>query len=599
MSAGADLLSSANPSPSARSLSLRVWCGLALFLLAWNGTLVAYSGPEHLVQGYDGAQYQLLARNRLLGRYEVGGQSHTVRKEGSHPMWRPGLVWLIEGLAPWIGSVRLAAGLISALGTTLLELAMLWLAWRCFGRVVCLVLFLILLSPMTVSAHFLRLAVGQGPEPWATAALLAGFAILVEIHGSKGWPPGSKEPFPSSAAPFSPSKLFALALLAGACAGLANWFRTGNSLIFASFCAVYGLASWWRRDRRGLALTVVTFLGFWAVGGTVDFLYPSSVDKPAANFWGNLVEHRGPQLVVEVPDYGPVAYFLGGLQLAPGGEEVYYDHLVRRSGEINAKRFLSDNWEEALKLYAGNLAQAVAGGFLGPRMYLGGLLICCFLFQLLSSLVRSDEQALPTAALAAGALAFYFGPLVFLRGNQPTHYCLVIVPLFLLVGAAGLVQGLAIAWAAAKRAWPTLNQSSLPRLLFALALAPLLCLSASYYLGALATMQESQQRERAEQADLDALGLDGHKIACRNMAWFVDRDVETVLLPYATIAELENYARYQRLDGILLWANEKQKLFVQFPYGSVAEFESALGQSALFGPPRVCGAWRFYQRVND
>src|SRR6266403_5323339 len=83
--------------------------------------------PISFIMGhrYDGTQYHLLVRNRLHGHYEIGDTAHTVREEGRHPIWRPGLVWIEEGLARLFGSVRSGAAAASALGTTLLELAML------------------------------------------------------------------------------------------------------------------------------------------------------------------------------------------------------------------------------------------------------------------------------------------------------------------------------------------------------------------------------------------------------------------------------------------------------------------------------------------
>src|SRR5438034_9751900 len=98
-----------------------LWCGLALILLAWNAFLAWHASPYTLLHFYDDVQYQLLARNRLRGHVEVGDQAQTVGHEGSHPLWRPGLVWLEEGFARCLGSVRAGAAATSALGTALLE----------------------------------------------------------------------------------------------------------------------------------------------------------------------------------------------------------------------------------------------------------------------------------------------------------------------------------------------------------------------------------------------------------------------------------------------------------------------------------------------
>jgi hypothetical protein len=147
------------------------WVVLAAFLLVWNGWAASFAGPFTFIQGYDGPQYQLLARNRLHGHTEVGDSAHTVRGEGSHPMWRPGLVWIEQGLGSWLGSVRQGAGLASALGTTLLELAILWLAWTCYGFGTWTVVLLLMLSPWQVGVTLIAAAVGQGPEPWAARPL--------------------------------------------------------------------------------------------------------------------------------------------------------------------------------------------------------------------------------------------------------------------------------------------------------------------------------------------------------------------------------------------------------------------------------------------
>src|SRR5688572_13470214 len=120
--------------PAGPAIPRWVWNLAISLLLGYNLSLAKYANPFVLTPGYDGAQYQLLARNRLAGSYHVGDQAHTVRDEGSHPMWRPGLAWLLEGVARITGSVSDAAWILSACAATLLEASMLWLAWRCFGR---------------------------------------------------------------------------------------------------------------------------------------------------------------------------------------------------------------------------------------------------------------------------------------------------------------------------------------------------------------------------------------------------------------------------------------------------------------------------------
>jgi hypothetical protein len=109
---------------------------------------------------------------------------------------------------------------------------MLSLAWSCYGRKNLLYLLVALLLP-EISVPFLEYAVGEGPEVWAAAASVAGLAILVaSLHGRSVWS----------------------ALMAGTIAGVAEWFRTGNLLLFAVPCAVYAVVYLAKRDCRGFCL---------------------------------------------------------------------------------------------------------------------------------------------------------------------------------------------------------------------------------------------------------------------------------------------------------------------------------------------------------
>jgi len=65
-----------------------------MLLLAWNGALSGLASPFVLQHRFDAVQYQLLARNRLHGHFEIGDEAHAVHAEGCHPLWRPGLVWV-------------------------------------------------------------------------------------------------------------------------------------------------------------------------------------------------------------------------------------------------------------------------------------------------------------------------------------------------------------------------------------------------------------------------------------------------------------------------------------------------------------------------
>src|SRR5207248_8158297 len=94
------------------------WLAVALVLAVWNGLAASYASPFHLLHASDSTQYHLLVRNRLQGHYEVGDGAHTVRTEGLHPVWRPGLVWIEEALARPLGSVALSAAVAAAIGTT-------------------------------------------------------------------------------------------------------------------------------------------------------------------------------------------------------------------------------------------------------------------------------------------------------------------------------------------------------------------------------------------------------------------------------------------------------------------------------------------------
>jgi hypothetical protein len=553
-----------------------VWGGLALFLLAWNGVAAFYANPFTMTQRYDGVQYQLLARNRLHGHYELGDSAHTVRDEGSHPMWRPGVVWLEQGLAYLFGSVAVASGVASALGTTLLELVMLWLAWRCFGLAAFLVVLSCVVLPLAIGIHLIRLAVGEGPEPWAAAAVLGGLAALVEAlrKGSWRW-----------------------AVAAGVCAGLSEWFRTGNLILFAGPCGVYALAALCRRDRLGWVLPGVALAFFVALGGLGNLFLPSPVDKTAANLWSNLVETRGPKIIETRSEIGDITHCFGGLELAPGTNETYYDYLVRRCRDVRSTDLVRERAAEILAIYGDRLGEVVGRGFWGLRIYTGEFLLGCFLLQVVLSVVRRGRPEIDSLAIAAGAVAFYLGPCVLLKGDEPTHYVVVLLPFFLLVAAQGVVELGRIAWATLQHFRPELAQRFHKdrKLLAGAAAAVFLCFSAGSYRGLLRTIGEYHADAAQEMAYVDALNLEGKRVACRNMGWFVDRDVQTVLLPYARLPELERYVRAHRIDGILLWGDETSLFFTATPYGlKVEDLEKVLRKSKVFGPPRFAGTWKWY-----
>jgi hypothetical protein len=534
-----------------------ICCAVAALLLAWNGVLSSFASPFVLLSRYDGVQYQLLVRNRLQGHYEMGDEAHTVHEEGRHPMWRPGLVWIEEGLARCLGSVHRGAAAASGLGTTLLELALLCLAWRCFDTKTFLFALLGLMLP-AFGSPFWELAVGQGPEVWAAAATLAGLVLLVEglRRQSACW-----------------------ALLAGTVAGLAEWFRTGNLLLFALPCAVYSVAALRRRDSRAFFLAAGPLVSWFGMAALADLAVPSSVNKNIANLWACRAEIGGPLVTEELADGNCSTFSMLHYTLVPGKGEIYIDDVLRCSRGRSTLAYLRDHAGEIACAYAVHLQDAAANGFSGLRQRIGDLVLALFTVQLVLSLVRRDDATSHTFALAGGALGHYLGPVVLLVGDAPSHYLLVAMPLFVLVGTRGVLR-LADLFR---------DGRFLPLSLCLLALV----FGVPFYRDALTLLRHFQEQSAQQQAAVDALGLEGQRVACRNMSWFVDREVQTVLLPYATVPELADYAQGHAIDGILIW-EEETTFFRATPYGSPTEFARALQDSELFGPAKIAGDWRWY-----
>jgi hypothetical protein len=403
---------------------------------------------------------------------------------------------------------------------------------------------------------------------------------------------------------------WAWAVLAGAAAGAAEWFRTGTLPLFAVPCAVHGLVCLWQRDWGRLGITGVALTAFGVIVALGGRAAPSRVDKTVANLWHNLAESEGPFLTENVPDLGWVTYSMGGYRLVPGTAETANDAIVRRSREVGVREFVTRHADTLLAAYRDRLGEVVHGRAWGLRWMVHELLLACFLFQVVASLMLADATARTGLPIAAGALAYYLGPVVLLRGDQPTHYLLLALPLFLLVAARGAESLVKLAAnlcgprnSAENDARPG-RESPAPRfaggmlgkrgLVLAMVLAPVVVLCANFYRAVLTTLHDYQLRAEAEQAAVDALPLAGRTVACRNMSWFVDRDVRTILLPYATVAELEGYVRAHGIDGILVWDNETQLYFRATPYGSLKDFDRALRQSPVFDAPHVSGAWRWY-----
>jgi hypothetical protein len=566
--------------PAEWSLRPAAWAAVALALLTWNGVAALYANPLTLLHSYDGPQYQLLARNRLHGHYEVGDTAHTVGGEGAHPMWRPGLVWLTEGLARCLGSVRAGAAAAGALGATLLELALLGLAWRCFGRATFALVLVFLFAPFTVNAIFLHLALGQAPETWAAAALVAGVLLLGQGRQRSSW---------------------AWAVGGGAMAGLAEWFRTGNVLLFAVPCAVYGLAALRRRGWREAGLSAASLAAFVGASAAGGLLVPTALPKTLVNLRANLMEQAGPILTWESPERGLERTSVGGLLLAPGTAETQIDYLVRSARGQSTLEFAADSADVLLDLYEDRLWEVLTGAAWGLRRLAGEVVLACFALGLLLCLVRPDARTADTLACGAAALAQYLGPVTLLVGDSPSVYHLVFLPFLVLVAARGAARVGELAWAAL-RTWqpgPAARLGQTRGFALVLAAAPLACLALAYYLDALSLGADYARRAAAEQAALDALHLEGGLVACRTMGWFVDRDVRIVLLPYATVPELERYCRARGITGILLWENEPELFARATPCGTLADLECALTTSSGFAAPRVSGAWRWYPLASE
>jgi hypothetical protein len=544
-----------------------VWLALGMGLLAWNSLVASFASPFTIIHRYDGVQYQLLARNRLLGHCEVNDTTHTVGMAARHPMWRPGLVWIEETLARALGSVRAGAVAASALGTTALQIAVLWLAWCCFGRKTWLFVLIGLPAPAVISP-FLTLAAGQGPEVWAAACIATGLAALTIALRRPSWP---------------------WTLSAGTLAGTAEWFRTGNLLLFAAPCAVYSLAALWRRDRRRMAIPVAALILFLGMAALGDRAVPSSVNKTVANLWVWAIESKGPLVTGKLQDGTKDTFSMASYTLIPGTAEIAIDAIIRRSQDRSTLDYVGQHIGEIVPAYVQNLREAVTGGFQGLRTRIGGLIVALFAVQVLFLVLQRDPVPRHGFALAGGALAHYFGPIVLLAGDQSTHYLYVGLPLFLVMAARGaqrlvellnvrspVAEGRPVSWAV------TIGGIVL-----------FFVLSTPFYRSALQLLVNFQEQALHEQAALNALGLEGKKVACRNMCWFVDQDVHTFLLPYATVPELEAYVCAHDMDGILVWGNEPMPYFSAMPYRP-AQFEQALHQSAVFGDPQTSGSWRWY-----
>jgi hypothetical protein len=338
-------------------------------------------------------------------------------------------------------------------------------------------------------------------------------------------------------------------------------------------------------------------------------------------------EFEGLQIPYDDPDSVGVTMFIRGYQLVPDLRETNYDAAVRRARGASTWTFFRQNRAEIFEIYGHGLGEVLASGAWGLRQMTGATVMALFVAGIGLCLLRPNRelgcqppaagsqetsaQVLPTAycllptelVLAAGALAHYLGPIVLLRGSDPTHYLLVILPLFIVVAARGAERLGELAYAICQRLQPALvGKAHLAnRFLLFLCLIPLGSLSVSFYRGALQTLDESYREAEADRVALEALDLRGRTVACRNMVWFADAGVQTVMLPYAPVPELGQHARMARIDGFLIWAKKEQHqpFYYNFPYWSEQQFDRAITQSSLFGTPRVSGRWHWYPLLRQ
>jgi hypothetical protein len=490
-------------------------------------------------------------------------------------MWRPGLVVLTECLARCTGSIRQAAIIASVVGATLMDLLLLWLTWRCFGRAAWAAVLVVLFLPFSASAILLSMAVGQGPEPWAAACTLGGLTLLVEGLARRS---------------------LALTLLAGLVAGSAEIFRTGNVLLFMAPLGTLMLAGLYRRSFKDASLGAASFAAYAAASFLIGQLSGSPVNKAVANLWGNLVEHQGQIVRLPHPNGGEQVNFLGGLELVPGTNETYYDNIVRRCHSMSGRAFLEAHGCDIGALYVERLAKMVAEGASGLRAVAGEWLLVLFVLGLVAGMVCPSEGMPATVALAAGFTGHFLGPVVLLCGAGPTHYLFPALPLLVIVAGRGAVAVGEWVFHRFQRMNAGVPQplTLVPRALLASAAVSLAWFTAMFYSGAIASVRDEYLKAKQEQEHIDALKLDGLKVAVRHMTWFVDRDVETMLLPYATVPELEEYTRVHRLDGLLFRVKARHPFLYVTPYASSDAFEEALQQSAWFGPCESAGPWRWY-----
>jgi hypothetical protein len=463
--------------------------------------------------------------------------------------------------------------------------------------------------------------VGQGPEPWAAAMILAACAALYEARSALFI---LHAPF--SAAPFegqsnratengerrmkngTPFRFvpWVWAVAAGLAGGAAELFRSGNWLLFVIPLVVFGFELC-RTGRRGWTLPLVSLTSYFCMAFLAGQIVPSPVAKTVVNLSHNLIEAKGP--FIPKPGSDDAYVTLGGFHIVPGTAETYYDYLVRASHDASLASFLGEHGAEIACKYAERLWLVTSSGAAGLRDIASTPVVLLFVLQLLTC-YWDRRRRVVSVALGGAALAQYLGPITLL-GADVCVYMLVPLPLMVIVAAAGAIRFSEIVLN--HRGTETRRDSSssslrlcasvvpsflTPRFTAALVLIPLGCLAFRFYSSTWAIARSYAEQARVEQASLDALQLDGLRVVTHTARWSADRDVELVMMPYGTVEEIARYVRARQADGILLWANDPDGSGEVNAYVSLNDLCRSLKTSPSFAPPTISGGWRWYRVRN-
>ena len=243
------------------------------------------------------------------------------------------------------------------------------------------------------------------------------------------------------------------------------------------------------------ALAVV---GFGLISAASGRFVASPVDKTAVALLHRLQEEDGPQMARDIPNGEPITIFLGGLAPAQGSDLTQCDQAVRDARRISAGEVFQARRADILRAYVRGLWDMILTGGGGLRTVMGFTVAAAFLAQVLLSLWRRRGPDIHVLALGAGVAAHYLGPIALLRGNEPTHYLLVVLPLLLLPAARLPVE----LWALGS-AWLEQRRPGLARVVLRLGAVPLVAVAAwlivLFYSGAVATMRQFQSQADAEQ----------------------------------------------------------------------------------------------------